>query len=249
MSTQKALDALRGICILSNSGAEGVDREALGSFLGIAAATAPLNNNYFQSVGLVESAGRGLVKPTELAMKFQRDWSFNKARAAHLLAPALRDSWFYDATVKRVEMGETTRDALIQVFANIAQTDATYSVQLGNLIEWLETVGLIEVTDGIVHLADTGGSSVDAPSDGQRPIDELPDPGDAETEKEDFVETPDPRVRDRVLKDRQPAVISLSVDVYVTADDLARLTADQITALFTGAAQLATVNAALAQPE
>ena len=107
----------------------------MGAHMRISSATAPLNNTFFLDRGLLEKAGKGAYKPTKIALDFQRKWTFDKAAAPAILAPAMqKDSWFYNAVVEKLEIGPTTRETMIDVLASLAETDAAYATQYGLLL-------------------------------------------------------------------------------------------------------------------
>lgn len=232
--------ALRALCTGSRGGQDPVDADKLSTLLSVSAATAGLNNNFFVSVHLAEKRGRGSYLPTKMALDFHNKWSFNRKEAPLLLAPAFADSWFLDAVKQRVEMGaDVTVESMIETLAGEAQTDSTYATQYGFLLDWLEYAGLITTEGGIVRLVGTDGA---VPP---------PDPGGAAstaTPEQKVVVTPiTPEVQEPIVSQRGPAVIDLKVALYATADDLAKLNGEQITALFEGIGKVASVKAILAQ--
>lgn len=239
MKHSSAVDALRAFCALSKGGTESVTTAQLASNLGLSPVTAGLNNVFFASLGLLEQAGKGSYKPTELALAFYRKYTFDRAEAPPILAPAFRDQWFFEAVKHRLDVKpESTKSQVIEVLAAAAGTDASYSVQYGQLLEWLEYVGLIKIDNGVVRVLEAGTVSVKPVNDGKKPT----------PLGEEGVVTPPVGEGERpteIAGSAAPPVVSLSVEINVTAEDLVKLTADQITALFDGIGKVASVKAAL----
>jgi hypothetical protein len=231
----KQVEALRVISTASRNGQETVDARKMASLMGLAEATVPLNNAFFASVDLIKKVGKGDYLPTETAMAFQRKWTFDKEGASKLLAPAFVDSWFFEAVKQKTAIGPTTREDMVETLAILAETDSTYSTQCGMLLDWLEYVGLISMEGGVVAVVGDSAVADETP--------ETPAP---------IIETPAPAptaasVPVVGLPHRGPAVVALSIDLHVTADDLARLSPEQISALFDGVGKVAAIQAVLTQ--
>ncbi len=217
----------------------------MGAHMRISSATAPLNNAFFLDRGLLEKAGKGAYKPTKIALDFQRKWTFDKAAAPAILAPAMqKDSWFYNAVVEKLEIGPTTRETMIDVLSSLAETDAAYATQYGFLLEWLADAGLITMEDGNIAVADgvTPAQPAEAPTTSTPSTNR---PSEAIT-AEPLVQTAvPPATAPAPTTSREAAVVSISIDVQATASDLAKLTGEQIASLFAGVGQIAAIKAAL----
>lgn len=247
MKFDTQVQALQANVIASSNGAKPVDASALATYMGVSAATAVLNQAFFRDVGLIEKTGKGTYKPSDTAIKFQQEWSFDKVAAPKVLAPLFVTTWFYETVKRRVAMGPTSVEQMIQTLAGVAETDSSYSTQYGFLLEWLEFVDLISMDAGTVALRDGDESAPEEPA----PVDDL---GPLETPERVLVPKGplaakvEPAVPEPIVTiQRGPAVIDITVSVYATADDLARLTGEQIAALFEGIGKVASVKAALAQ--
>jgi hypothetical protein len=227
--------ALRTICLASRGGEEIVTAEKMAANMGLAATTAPLNNAFYVSLALVEKIGKGGYKPTPLALRFQQKWSFTKDEAGPILAPAFQESWFYRAVRLKLEITpKTTREQMIETLAGEAETDDSYATQYGFLLQWLEYVGLLTTRDGYLVLAATDEDLGDS---------EVPD-----TETEAY-SAGDPKrevIGKTVIPESRPRpILTASFDFSLSPDDLAKLTPEQIEAVFDGARKLAVIQAVL----
>lgn len=228
------VQALRTICSASRNGEVAVTADDMGNLMGILPVTAVLNNSFFASVNLIEKEGRGGYRPTPIALEFQRKWTFDKAEAPKLLAPAFIGAWFFEAIKRKIELGDgqATRADLIETLAGIAGTDNSYSTQYGFLIEWLEFVGLVRNDSGVIRLSGAIPEEVAAEADSSHAA--------------PVVEVETPTVPTVKVTSASP-VVALTVEVVLTADDLGKLTSEQITALFDGIGKVAAVKDALKQ--
>jgi hypothetical protein len=233
----KQTDALRALAIGSANGTVPVNAKKLSSLIHVAETTAPLNNTFFHSIGLAERRGKSGYVPAGPTLEYARQLSFNKPDAGHVLAPNFERSWFYEAVVERLAMGNATKGDLIENLSRIAGADANYKTQMGSLIEWLEYAGLIEIDGEDVTLTKGVGIGGDAP--GSRGA-ELRGPTPDTPTPAKVTEPTTPQVVE------SPTVLSMSIELSLTVEDLAKLSAEQVTALFQGVGQVASIKAALA---
>jgi len=231
MKFSKAVEALRATAIGSQQG-QPVDARTLANLMHVSPATAALNHAFFIDVGLVTKVGKGDYMPSSATVEFARKYGFQREQAGRVLAPQFAATWFYRALSDRLQMGPVTRDELIELFANIAGADASYRVQIGSLIDWLVFVGLAQEDGENISL--TEGAAPPA-------------------EDDDVVSTTPAEPASTgatapiAAGGRQAAtVVSLNLALALTADDLAKLSAEQIASLFQGVGQVAAIKAALA---
>jgi hypothetical protein len=232
MKLPQSIDALRAFATLSKGGQEPVTTAMVGNNIHLAVTTAGLNNNFFKSVGLITQAGKGSYKPTAVTMEFARKYSFDKETAPKILAPAFSDTWFYDAVKQKLELiPDSTVDHVVEMLAGVAGTDSTYEVQYTRLLEWLEYVGLITTDGGFVKMTEASPAETVRQSDVSA-VDSMTSPANPES-------------TEPTTQGGAPPLVSLSIEISVTAEDLVRLTSEQITALFDGIGKVASVKAAL----
>jgi hypothetical protein len=234
---EKQVEALRVVAVASNNGQQPVGADRMGSMMRIANTTAALNNAFFVDVGLLTKAGKGQYLPTDPTLEFQRKYSFDKAAAPQLLRSAFVGTWFHEAVHQRLTISPATKQDLVATIADIAGTDASYATQYGHLLEWLAYVGLLHFNeDGTARLLD---------SDSSPTSEEAYAEGGDNLEDEQVVEVIEPEEPVVQPQDSQ-AVVSLTLQVNITADDLTKLEPEQITALFQGVGAVASVKAILA---
>lgn len=210
----------------------------------ISPATAGLNNAFFTEAGWVEKSGRGEYKPTAEASAFVQKFGFSETEAAACLAPAMKRSWYFTEIASELEAGPMPIDSAVKVLAQIAGAGVEYRPQLVSVIDWLEYVGLVVVADGVVQLGQRDVQD-------REPQERKPSaPGATVAEKRsapaggsDAGTTTEDRQNGGVQG--VPTLLSLSFDLALTADDLQKLSAEQIKTLFEAVGAVAAVRASL----
>lgn len=236
MATQ--VQALKAIAVASASREQGVSASDIAARIGVAHVTAGLNNAFFAEAGWIERSGKGLYKPTDAALKFAQRFGFNETEAASLLALSIGQTWYFREIEPELRIGRPVpMTQAVSILANAAGAGAEYRSQLENVVEWLEYVGLVVITDGHVQL-------------GQRDIQDLQPPTDDEQEKPAGSGDSDParNAGTGATKEKRlqaQAVVSLDFDLSLAADDLAKLEPEQITALFKAVGEIAAIKAKL----
>lgn len=233
--------ALSVIAIVSEYGKVGVSAADMAPRLGVAATTAGLNNSFFKDAGLVVPAGKGKFKSAEAANDYARKFSFNADEAGVALRAPLADTWFYRVVRQQVEgMGPTPKAKLIELLAYEAGTTKDYRVQLGSIVSWLEYAGLIESDDDEIYKLTDASPDTPAPANSER------EPESATKAASE----PTPEGATRVSAGGQRAqdpetILGFSFDFALTGDELAKLSPEQITALFTAVGEVLKIKAAL----
>lgn len=236
MATQ--VQALKAIAVASASREQGVAASDIAARIGVAEVTAGLSNAFFAEAGWIERSGKGLYKPTEAALRFAQRFGFNENEAASLLAPPIRQTWYFREIEPELRIGRPVpMTQAVSILANAAGAGAEYRPQLESVVEWLQYVGLVVITDGHVQL-------------GQRDLQDLQPPTDDELKKPGESGGSDPAgsAGTGATKEKRlhaQAVVSLDFDLSLTADDLARLEPEQITSLFKAVGEIAAIKAKL----
>ncbi len=242
MATQ--VDALKAITIASKYGEQGVSAVTISPRMGVSPATAGLNNAFFIEAGWIVKERKGHYKPTQAAIDFTRKAGFNETQAAALLAPSLRDTWYYHEVAQQLEMGPATKQRMVEVLAHAAGATSDHAPQLESVLLWLEYVGLVVVADGYVQLGQRDLQDLQALADEPVAPAALAQPKPrqpAASEGERTTTT----VQHENGAAQAGTVLSLSFDLALTADDLRKLTAEQITALFEAVGKVAAIKATM----
>jgi hypothetical protein len=242
MATQ--VDALKAITIASQYGERGVSALDIAPRLGLSPATAGLNNAFFLEVGLLVRERKGHYKPTEASINFTRKASFNEAQAAKILAPSFRDSWYYHEVAQQLGMGPATTKRMVEVLAHAAGATSDHTSQLESVLLWLEYVGLVVIADGHVQLGQHDLQDLEVPANELAAPDEPAEPKRAQPAASERKGTTIKAQRENGAAQAE-TVLSLNFDLALTADDLRKLTAEQITALFEAVGKVAAIKVAM----
>jgi len=238
LSFQKQLEVLKAFAVGSQSGSQPVDAKKLASLTHIGEATAPLNNIFFLETGLITRAKKGLYLPTAATLEFARRVSFAAANAGDALTATFESTWFFKAVVERLAMGNATRPMMIEALARTAGADASYATQFRTLLDWLDFAGLIKIDDD-ENVTLVKGAGIGS-AEGLRGAEwRGATPGQVTLPKSE-----EPTIPENV---ESPTVLAISVELALTVDDLAKLSAEQVGALFQGAGQVASIKAALSK--
>jgi hypothetical protein len=233
--------ALSVIAIISDYGKVGVSAADMAPRLEVAATTAGLNNSFFHDAGLIVRDGKGKFKSTPAANDYALKFSFNADEAGLALREPLSQTWFYGVVRQQIKgMGPTPKAKLIELLAYEAGATKDYRVQLNSIVSWLEYAGLIESDDDETYkLTDAAPSSPESaepekePEPAKKPAPE-PTPEGATKAPAGGQRNQDPET-----------ILGFSFDFALTGDELAKLSPEQITALFTAVGEVLKIKAAL----
>lgn len=228
------VNALKAISVASVGGTKAVGAEDIAPRIGVVAATAGLNNQFFMESGLITRESKGRYKPTEAVERFARKHTFDAEGSGRELAGILGQTWYFQAVRQQLEMGTTPTQTMIRVLADAAGAVKAHEVKLASLLAWLEFAGLVTTEGGTVKIPE-GAPEPPAVEDN-----ELPDPPPADTEGKRTTE----KHRRQPPADTE-AVLSFSFDFALTADDLKALSPEQIQKVFEAVGQVMAVKAAI----
>lgn len=227
MKMDRQLAVLHAIGRLSGPRKESVNGDALSRAVdGITPATVILSNRFFEAAGWITAPGKGLYAATDALVEYTRRLSTGTpGHAVEALRAPARQSWFWEALEPHFAGGArlSDSDALI-LLMRAADAGDHHLPNLRNVIAWLEQVGMVTVQGQ--HIMAKNADLLAAFGGGQAQRDHQEPAGGPPAEADGGNAT-------KPGGGEPPAtVVAFSFDVRVTADDLQRLTADQIRALF-----------------
>jgi hypothetical protein len=200
---------------------------------GIAPTTVMLSNNYFADAGWITNPAKGQYAATDALVRYARRLDTDTPeRAALELHEPVRRSWFWQVLDEHFINGKMRVSDAENMLMDAAEASPGHLPSIRNLITWLEHIGMITVDGQFIAVKDSAAGPAPDPAPAVNP-------GVPEKPAETGAEMPEPIAQ---AGDRSPApVISLSFEVKITMDDLARLSPDQITALFAAVGTVAAV--------
>ena len=208
--------------------------------------TVGLSNAFFVDAGWLEKRGKGEYASSDALVDYLRRLGINKedvARAVQPLRSTVLSTWFWQAIKSQLDFSNQADEGeLLHVLMSEAEASSEHLPQLRNLLEWVEYVGLIRRSDGLVRLvnAHEPNGNVEerlsaAPADEypseEPPVNEMDRPADTEVPKPTNVRMASAPQAPQAPT-QMPALLSFDFSVRVTAEDLAKLDTQQIQALF-----------------
>ncbi|WP_203909662.1 hypothetical protein [Rhizocola hellebori] len=247
MKFANQVEILRAFAVAAKQRRDGVTSDDLARLTSVSPATAGLSNNFFMEARLIERVKKGAYLPSKPVQDFATAWGFARTEperklAANKLAEPLSRTWFFEAVRERLHMGPASPADLVRALAHVAGAEPHHETQLANLLEWLEFVGLIETNGDRVQMAGEQDTAVagDEPHVSMQAPHMKSDGGDIATHAE-----PPASTRQVAMPQQQvePVVLALGLDIKLTANDLAKLSPDQIRALYEAIGVVASIQA------
>src|SRR4051812_31015535 len=128
------VNALKAIAVASNNGAKAVGSDDIAPRIGVVAATAGLNNQFFMESGLITRESKGRYKPTKSVEAFARKHTFDAKGAGRELGPTLSETWYFQAVRQQLQMGTTSTQTMIRVLADAAGAVKAHEAKLASLL-------------------------------------------------------------------------------------------------------------------
>jgi hypothetical protein len=245
LSFEKQLEVLRAIAQMSGNGRRPVTAEDLSAAIGLKGNTGGLSNKFFRDSGWVEAAGRGMYAASEPLLEYHRHLNVDSqdvVGARRYLAAAAQGSWYWESLEPMLDEGGARQTMVLHALSKAAGA-YDHTQQLLLILTWLEWLGLLRREGDALFRSSTIHRNTDddlhSASDGERqdPAEPAePDPfvgsagSDPTRDSEPDSAHPGPA--------EAPALVSFSFNVRITADDAAKLTAEQLQYLLAFAEKL-----------
>jgi hypothetical protein len=245
MKFEKQVEALRVFAALSGSTHGAVTADDLGQALGLSPNTAGLCSGFFKDSGWLTRVSRGVYAATEPLLEFHRHLTIdpdNHQAAVAFLASTARQSWYWDAVQHLVTTG--ARLPLILLQLSKASNATEHKTQLTMLVEWLEWLGLLRREGDMIVATtrtpgtDATGTSNATPESIETKAGLTAEAGAEETDDASIGgggggELPLVAAAEHAEDAGDPvgALVSFHMSVRITAEDAAKLSAEQLNSL------------------
>jgi hypothetical protein len=157
----KQATILRAWASISGPNGKVVTNSQVGEVIGMTADTISLANPFFADVGLLQKVDGGYV-PAPATAEFNNAHEWQPETAAHRLAPVLREAWFAEALLPRLQVAPMQEADAISTLAQCAGVGPAHRQQLVACLEFLALAGLIEREGGQVRRIAQNSSGVAA---------------------------------------------------------------------------------------
>jgi len=232
IAVAKHLDMLRAYAIAPVSADGSVSKEEAGKVIDLAEYTMTLAEAFFKDVGFLAKGESGFIVAKEVH-DFARAHEFNPDTAARKLAPNLADSWFGRCLVSRLRMRKITEDDAIAALAEEAKATANYRDNLKSLIDFLVISGVISRSDGYVQTGPSVTGEAEEQEDGQHQKEK-------ELNNNQRLNPPPPPGNElgNGTGSTPQNLVSFSVSMDVSMEEISKWEPDRISAFFAGLAQV-----------
>jgi hypothetical protein len=194
-----------------------------------AASSVVLVSRFYVATGLVDKDAEGRYTASDALVEYSRRLTTHGAEYAMqaLHEPAKR-AWFWAVLAPGLAEGPMKMGDAKILLMREAKAGDSHVNKVTNLLTWLRMIGLITINGDEITLADSPAVSAnDAPEHDE------PEPENMAEKPTSGASGAPVQESNKNREDNPPAtVLAVSFDVRVTADDLARLSPDQIKALF-----------------
>jgi hypothetical protein len=249
LAFEKQVDVLRAIAQMSGSSRRPVTAEDLSAAAGLKGSTGGLSNRFFRDSGWVVSAGRGMYTATDPLLEYHRHLNIDaqdlQGARRHLAASA-QASWYWEE-LEPLLNGSARQSMILHALSKAAGA-YEHTPQLVLILTWLEWLGLIRREGDIIFRGSVAADPAqpeegtredepvkDADTSGQAPHEAVSASDQALTEE---CETPPAPGDSSTPVPDTSALVSFNFSVRITADDAAKLDAEQLKALLEFAEKL-----------
>lgn len=221
---------------MSGSQRRPVTSEEIAKAQQVSANTASLNNGFYVDAGWLQRAGRGKYVASDALLAYTQRAQFDPANAqsaAGLLADEMKKSWYWQSLEGHIRGGGLPRPEALVILSTEAGAGQEYKIQLENVLQWLQFVGLVQLDEKFVRPGSAAGAVAveDAPWTGSE---DAPD----EQTTGDHMDQSNSRA-----PERKDVVLAFSLDFKLGAGELKSLSPDQIRALFEAVGTVAALTA------
>jgi hypothetical protein len=244
------------IRILQTMGRMGTDKrsvspDALSTAINkaVSASTVALSHRFFSECGWLERVGRGDYTASEALITYSRYVAAGAPDALSMLRQAAAGhGWFWPIIRSHAAHGPAPLAEVMVALMTAAEVGEPHRPQIKMLLEWLNHVGLIAVTDETVAIAsDQSDTATDATTtrDEVPPVVETTPWQPAGGAVPEPIKKPGGGGRDNHGNDGGgPPIISFDFSISITKPDLAKMTPEQISELFAAIGRLMAVKGA-----
>jgi hypothetical protein len=202
----------------------------------VAPSTVGLSNRFFKDAGWLDAAGRGRYAATDELVEYTRRLAAGTpARAKEPLTAAMRNSWFWEYLQPYLTAGPLAVNEAVIMLMRQADAIDSHVPMIRNVIEWMEFAGLVVTHDDQIVMAD--GETARSPGSPSPPS----APAGAGGEEPTETRAADEKATKPAGGSPPRAVVTLSFDVRLTAEDLAQLSPEQIKTFFEAVGTVAAV--------
>jgi hypothetical protein len=225
----KQLDALRAYAVLSENGTKPVHYTRIAEIIKVHEANVSSMNPFFLEANLLIKAPNGYL-PTADVLEYNRSYSWKPETAALKLRGVLTRTWFGLELMQRLHFRALSEEEGIQVLAEACNAGPEAKPQLRILLELCDAAGVITRANGQLTPNNISDSEEAKPT--PEPI-RAPDP-----EPQPLSNSPRASQSHVFTEPSREGSLNFDIRVNVSMTEMQGWSADRISALFAGIAQV-----------
>ncbi|MGY1640666.1 hypothetical protein ACI782_05965 [Geodermatophilus sp. SYSU D00703] len=214
----------------------------------------PLSNAFFVDAKWLVKQGRGEYAATEALLNYRRRAALNAddPRAKQALRESMTEAWFWTPIKNQLQFGGAEEADVLHNLMLEAGATPEHKSQLKNLVEWVKWVGLIRDEGERLVLVGDGGEAEprmedsedkatlgEQASNGRGSDDRRSDaPGDTDSRRQPPLPDTTPRA---------VPILAFDFSFQLTAEELTKLSPEQIQALFAAVGNVMSIRANVAK--
>lgn len=228
------LEVLKAVASLSGNNRKGVTAETMSAAIGLSGGTGGLNSRFFRSVNWFDTVGRGEYTASDGLLAYVQHVNVDPDETFEAtvgLRGEMRRSWVWETVGPLLESGHAVREKAILLALAQAAGAQKHTPQLETIVEWLVWVGLVVREGESIRLSEAAPATEpqtdevfgDDEGDQNRVEDE--DKAESGSSISPEAETSTEQVTEKPIDN---AIISFSVNVRLTAEDVKTLGEDEM---------------------
>ena len=150
ISTKKQWETLRAMSVASNNQGGAVSIKDVASIQSMHPNSISMCNPFFIEACLITKQGHKFI-PCKEVIEYAKSMEWDSDFAGHKLAPLIRNTWFANVVLLRLQMKPIKEKDAISALAEESNSAPKYKGQLVMLIDYLEFSGLLQRNNGMLE--------------------------------------------------------------------------------------------------
>ncbi|TFH72382.1 hypothetical protein E3V39_12440 [Gammaproteobacteria bacterium LSUCC0112] len=151
LAVQNQFTLLKAFAVASTDARKPVSIQDIADIQGLSPNSVSICNPFFVESGLIHKSGHSFT-PCQEVIAYRQRLEWEDLDAGKKLAPVIRNTWFSEALVLRLQMNPITEDNAVQVLSEVSSAHPSERRQLSMLLDYMEFAGIIARDGNMVRL-------------------------------------------------------------------------------------------------
>lgn len=151
LAVQNQFTLLKAFAVASTDARKPVSIQDIADIQGLSPNSVSICNPFFVESGLIHKSGHSFT-PSQEVVAYRQRLEWEDIDAGKKLAPVIRNTWFSEALVLRLQMNPITDDNAVQVLSEVSNAQPSERRQLAMLLDYMELAGIIARDGNMVRL-------------------------------------------------------------------------------------------------